>query len=368
MATETLRKTSSTLSDSGDKPTSLFEFWPTWVMYGPVALQWVWLSLRHRSLTLPLLANPNLPLAGMVGESKHALMSQARGECRQAILTWVYHQRNDRDPMEQARQCIAEAKKAGFSLPFVCKPDIGCRGAGIRLVDSEQALADAIAAYPAGAGLLCQQLASWEPEVGIFYVKDPHTGQGDVVSLTYKHSPLVIGDGLHTLQQLVARDARAGALTHLYEARNRVDWNRVLEPGERKRLVFSASHCRGAVFEDARADITPQLTARIHQIMSDLPDFYYGRLDVKFADIDALRAGHSLEIVEINGASAESIHIWDKDARLLEAMRTLMWQYRTLFTIGAYHRKQGLTPPGLRQLIRHWRLERRLTRHYPDTH
>lgn len=365
MATDTLRKTSSA---SGDKPTSLFEFWPTWVMYGPVALQWIWLSLRHRSLTLPLLANPGLPLAGMVGESKHALMNQARGECSQVILPWVYHRRDERDPTEQARQCIASASEAGFTLPLVCKPDIGCRGAGIRLVDSEQALADAISAYPQGAGLLCQQLASWEPEVGIFYVKDPLSGQGDVVSLTYKHSPTVIGDGIHTLQQLIARDPRAGSLTHLYEARNRADWNRVLETGERKRLVFSASHCRGAVFEDARADITPQLTARIHQIMSDLPDFYYGRLDVKFADIDALRAGHSLEIVEINGASAESIHIWDKDARLLEAIRTLMWQYRTLFTIGAYHRKQGLTPPGLRQLIRHWRLERRLTRHYPDTH
>lgn len=79
--------------------------------------------------------------------------------------------------------------------------------------------------------------------------------------------------------------------------------------------------------------------------MSDLPDFYYGRFDVKFSDIDALRAGNSLEIVEINGASAESIHIWDKNARLLEAIRTLMWQCRTLFTIGAYHRQQGLTPP-----------------------
>ncbi|MEX1057184.1 MAG: D-alanine--D-alanine ligase [Natronospirillum sp.] len=368
MATETLNKASSAHPTSGEKPTSLFEFWPTWVMYGPVALQWLWLSVRYRSLTLPLLANPGLPLAGMVGESKHALMSQANGDCRQSILPWVYHQRDERTPLEQARHCIKQAEATGFSLPFVCKPDIGCRGAGIRLVSSEQDLANAISAYLPGAGLLCQQLARWEPEVGIFYVKDPRTGQGDVVSLTYKHSPSVIGDGIHTLQQLVALDTRAGALQHLYQTRNKDDWDQVLKPGERKRLVFSASHCRGAVFEDARTDITLELNNRIHQIMSDLPDFYYGRLDVKFADIESLRAGTSLEIVEINGASAESIHIWDKNARLFEAIKTLLWQYRTLFEIGAYHRKQGLRPPGLRQLIRHWRLERRLTRSYPDTH
>lgn len=61
--------------------TSFFEFWPTWLMYPPVALLWLLLAIRHRSLTLPLLVNPRLPLAGMVGVSKHQLMIQARGRC-----------------------------------------------------------------------------------------------------------------------------------------------------------------------------------------------------------------------------------------------------------------------------------------------
>jgi hypothetical protein len=367
MVIETMHKSSTGSLDTPSKATSLFEFWPTWVMYGPVALQWLLLAFRYRSLTLPLLANPKLPLAGMVGESKHELMSQAKGECREALLPWIHHQRNNDAPLLQARHCIQQAKNAGFGLPFVCKPDVGCRGAGIKLVDSARVLADAIDAYPDGAALLCQQLASWEPEVGIFYVKNPHTNVGKVVSLTYKHSPSVLGDGIHTLQQLVARDHRAGSLQHLYESRHQLDWHRVLNKEERKRLVFSASHCRGAVFEDACVDITPELDARVERIMKDLPEFYYGRLDVKFADIESLRDGKSLEIVEINGASAESIHIWDKDARLIDAIKTLLWQYRTLFSLGAYHRKQGLRPPGIRQFIQHWRLEKRLTRHYPET-
>ncbi|NJR44222.1 hypothetical protein HC761_01935 [bacterium] len=103
------------------------------------------------------------------------------------------------------------------------------------------------------------------------------------------------------------------------------------------------------------------------RIVDGLPDFHYGRMDVKFENLAALEAGQNLEIVEINGASAESIHIWDKRARLLDAWRTLMWQYRTLFALGNVQRALGHRSPGLAKLIHHWRLERKLTRHYPLT-
>jgi len=165
----------------------------------------------------------------------------------------------------------------------------------------------------------------------------------------------------------VRRDERAGKLLHLYASRNQADWNRVLKNGEQHRLLFSASHCRGAVFEDACQLITPALNSAINAIMLDLPEFYYGRLDVKFRDIASLQQGQHLEIVEINGASSESIQIWDRHARLGDAIRTLMWQYRTLFQIGDYQRRQGHRTPGITALIRHWLMERRLTRQYPET-
>lgn len=99
-------------------------------MYLPVVVQWLLLALRHRSLTLPLLANPRLPLAGMVGVSKHQLMSQARGRCRTAILPWVQFQVGEGSEKTQVGRCLSQAREAGIELPFVCKPDIGCRGAG----------------------------------------------------------------------------------------------------------------------------------------------------------------------------------------------------------------------------------------------
>jgi hypothetical protein len=47
--------------------------------------------------------------------------------------------------------------------------------------------------------------------------------------------------------------------------------------------------------------------------------------------------------------------------------RTLFFQYRTLFEIGAHQRRQGAKPPRLIELLRAWRHERALTRQYPST-
>ena len=350
-----------------EKTTSFFEFWPGWIMYLPVVVQWLVLGLKHRSLTLPFLANPELHLSGMVGVPKSALMSRAKGRAAETILPWIAYPISESVAALQAEKCIAQAANAGIKLPFACKPDIGCRGVGVKLVESKQQLTEIIASYPPHSRLLCQKLASYESEVGIFYVRDPKSGRSKIPSMTLKTLPRVVGDGKHTLGELVGRDPRAGKLSFLYYERHKNRWNSVPKMGESVRLVFSASHSKGAIFTDARGHITPQLTEAITQIMQGLPNFYYGRLDVKFRDLQSLKLGQNLEVVEINGASAESIHIWDKNTRFTEAMRALLWQYRTLFTIGAHHRARGLCPPSLSEFLTALKTERRLTKYYPLT-
>jgi hypothetical protein len=350
-----------------DKPTSFFEFWPSKLMYAPVAIQWLVLSIRHASLTLPLLANPRLNLAGMVGVTKSELMEQAQGLCHDSILAWKKFMTTDLPADTQAKQWSTEVEKIGIHYPFVCKPDIGCRGSGVKLVQNEVELASVIKSYPINTSLLIQKLASYESEAGIFFVKLPHQDQGQVVSLTFKHSPSVIGDGQHTLKELLQKDFRAKDLLHLYQNRHQDNWNKILKNGEKLNLIFSASHCQGAVFEDARQHVTSELTNYINTLMSGLPDFYYGRLDVKFSTLEKLKKGKTIEIIEINGASAESIHIWDKKTKFLDAIKTLLWQYRTLFKLGAYHRSHGYKTPGIKKLYKHWRIEKQLAKYYPDT-
>ncbi len=336
-------------------------------MYTPVAIKWLLLSIRYGSLTLPLIANPRLTLSGMVGVAKSELMQQAQGLCKTSILKWQKFIVDNTDPGAQATQWIESVQNSGLDFPFVCKPDIGCRGSGVKLIHNHKQLKDTIKSYPVGSALLIQKLANYEPEAGIFYVKMPHDKQGKVVSLTLKHSPTVIGDGKLTLKQLLEKDPRAKNLLHLYQGKNQDRWDQVIKKGEKYNLLFSASHCHGAIFEDARGHITAELSEAIELMMQGLPEFNYGRLDVKFKDMEQLKKGKTLEIIEINGASAESIHIWDKSSSFIEAIKTLMWQYTSLFKIGAHQRSLGYKPPGLIKLYKHWKIEKNLSNHYPDT-
>lgn len=350
----------------GKQSVSAFEFWPTWAMYLPVVAQWLSLGVRHRSLTLPLLANPKLPLSGMVGIPKSQLFAQATGQCEEAILDWIVFS-VDTANTHQAADVLQNASTQGLKLPLVCKPDIGCRGSGVKLIHHESQLTECINSYPQGTPLLLQKLSNWEPEVGIFFVKEPGAKAGSIISMALKYSPYVVGDGNRTLAELIDADERAGQLKHLYAERHSAIWDQVLAKGEPFKLVFSASHCRGAIFRDARDLITPELTDSINRIMDDLPEFYYGRMDVKFRDVESLKAGQTLEIVEINSASSESLHIWDKDTELTDAYRSLLFQYRTLFKLGQLNRQRGYRPPTLSSFYRAWKKERALQAYYPTT-
>ena len=353
--------------EHGKRAVSRFEFWPLWAMYVPVAIQWLVLALRYRSLTLPLIANPRLPVSGMMGVGKSTIMEQATGEAKQAILPWFAHPIDGRDRSEQAATLFIKADSDGFDLPFVCKPDIGCRGSGVKLINNIAELHACLSAYPEGVRVIVQMLSRYEPEAGVFYVRHPDEMTGTIVSLALKYSPYVIGDGETTLSELIDRDDRAGQLTHLYKDRHRDQLNEVVPLGQPFRLIFANSHSRGAIFRDGRTLITPALTSAIDDIMKGLPDFHYGRLDVRFPNAAQLAEGRNLEVVEINGASAESLHIWDRSASLRDAYVTLMWQYRTLFRIGAATRRNGAATPPWREVLAHWRAEHQLVAFHPPT-
>ncbi len=352
--------------DLRGRTTSYFEFWPMWLMYIPVVIQWILLSLRYRSFSLPLIASPAVPLSGMVGVAKSAVFDVAGPDAREWILPWMIYEVTAEEPLHQAQVVEAGLLLLKVDLPVVAKPNIGCRGSGVKLLKSREELAAYIKDFPQGGSIQFQQLSHWEPEAGVFYVRHPDTEQGEITSLTFKYTPYVVGDGHSTLRELIARDPRAGELEHLYQRRHAEQMDRVIPDGQPYRLVFSASHCRGAVFRDGSEYIDSRLVKALDRIFDDIPGYYYGRLDIKFRDLKNLQAGYDFEIIEINGASSESIHIWDRNARLSDALAALLQQYSTLFKLGAANRRRGYKTPGLMALIRAWRYESNLVKQYPQ--
>ncbi len=349
-----------------DTPLSFFEFWPGVIIYIPVAFQWLMLAIRYRSLTVPLVANPLIPLGGMVGESKSTVFMQASGEARNKIAPWIVFTVTESKELTLniASQLMTDKK---LKFPVVAKPDIGCRGAGIRIIRDTQELSSYINHYPCGNDIILQKLIPYEAEAGIFYIRDPHKTKGELFSITLKYSPYVIGNGVNTLDQLIDKDERASHLADLYKSRHKDRLEDILPEGQAFRLAFSGSHCRGSIFRDGRKYITTELTDAINQVCMGLPEFYYGRIDIRFSDIESLMNGKQFYILEINGASSEAAHIWDSRSSLRELYRVLFYQYRTLFRLGAINRQRGFQTPSFIQLVKAWIKEKTLIRHYPET-
>lgn len=356
--------------DTSGKPVSYFEFWPQTVFYAPIALQWCWLALRHRGSGLAMLANPLFPDGGMAGESKLAIFETLTGASRALMAPCVGLTRSAPGPAGVADDLDAALRRmaeAGLAFPVVAKPDIGCRGVGVQPVRDTRDLARYLEAFPPGADLVLQELVDHEAEAGIFYVRLPGEPRGRIFSLTLKYFPHVIGDGVSTLDELIARDPRAGRLRHIYAPRHAARLNHVLPAGEPFRLTFAGSHSRGTIFRNGAAHITPAMEEAIDAVAQSIPEFYFGRFDVRCESLDALKAGTGFRLIEINGAGGEATHIWDRDTTLAEAYRVLFEQNRLLFEIGARNRARGFAAPSIRRLYDAWRRERRLFSLYPQT-
>ncbi|GLT18676.1 hypothetical protein GCM10007938_24570 [Vibrio zhanjiangensis] len=346
---------------------SPFEFLPAWLVYAPVVAQSAVLSVYHRDWALPLIANPAIKLSGMVGESKHDIFGAAGKRAHQWILPFVALDSLDTKSELLFDSAKIKMKEKSLDYPLVAKPDLGCRGVGVKLVKNDQQLKDYIEAFPKQGRFLLQKRSRHSAEAGIFYVRQPGEERGKVISITLKYSPYVVGDGESTLKQLIERCPRAGKLQHLYLPRHKESLDRVIAEGDEFQLAFAGSHSRGCIFRDGNQFITSQLEQKLDQILGDFQGFNYGRLDVKFKDIQKLMAGNDFDILEINGASSEAAHIWDSDTSLSHIVSTLLKQYRLLYQIGSKHKKQGHKTPTLGALLQAWREEKLLTQLYPTT-
>ncbi|MGD8230894.1 D-alanine--D-alanine ligase [Vibrio sp. TRT 1302] len=346
---------------------SPFEFLPAWFFYTPVVLQSAVLSMAHRDWALPLIANPAIKLSGMVGESKHDIFTSAGETANHWILPFITLTKSSNHTDGLLNESLQKLDAANLSYPLVAKPDLGCRGVGVKLIHSNQQLRDYIESFPLSGRFLLQKKSPYSAEAGVFYVRQPGETKGRVISITLKYSPYVVGDGQSTLQQLIEKCPRAGKLQHLYLPRHSEHLDRVIPANNQFQLAFAGSHSRGAIFRDGNQFITPALEQQLDKILIGFEGFNYGRLDIKFRDIHALMNGECFDILEINGASSEAAHIWDSDARLKDIFSTLLTQYRLLYQIGAKQKKQGHKTPSLGALLQAWREEKLLTQRYPMT-
>ena len=345
---------------------------PNNILYIPVGLRWFMLALRYRSVTLPTISNPMIETGGFMGESKSSVLSMVGDNQKEWVADYITVSRDDRQIEEQLKRSVAMMEKSSLNFPIVAKPDIGWNGYGVQLVEDDRQLARYIESFPEGESYILQRPVLYDGEAGIFYVRIPGEEKGKIYSITLRYFPYVVGDGKSTLRQLIQMDERTKLRADFYlgEKENhlgfaREDLEHIPAGGELIRLAFIGSLRVGGLYRDAGYLITEGLTERFDAIARSMPEFYYGRFDIRFESTDLLKEGKGFRIIEINGAGAEAIQAWDPNVPLFRLYKEFFKAQSLLFRVGALNRKRGYKPMSLVAFIRAIRKQNRLIPNYP---
>jgi membrane protein DedA with SNARE-associated domain len=345
---------------------------PNNILYIPVVLRWLLLAIRYRSLTLPTAANPMIETGGFMGESKSSVMNMVGEEQKRWLADFVVLRRDGEDPQKDLEKAAALMEARGLNFPIVAKPDIGWNGYGVNLVEDRDHLLKYLSAFPPDADLLLQRPVNHDGEAGVFYVRIPGEPSGNLYSLTLRYYPFVIGDGASTLTELIRGDPRTRMRADFYLGGkphhlgfSKEDLEHVPQAGELIRLAFIGSLRVGGLYRDASHLMTPALTRRFDEIARSMPEFYYGRFDIRFESTDLLKEGMGFSIIEINGAGAEAIQAWDPDVPVRRLYREFFKAQSLLFKVGSMNRKRGFKPMSMMGLIRAIQRQNTLIDSYP---
>lgn len=229
--------------------------------------------------------------------------------------------------------------KNGFSYPMIAKPDVGMRGMAVQKLENSADLKNY--ALKANFDFLIQKFIDLPNELGIFYVRYPNQPLGHITGIVGKEFLIVQGDGYSTIQSLIEQNPRfhlqLPALIKQYGDKLLT----IPKKGQEINLVPYGNHARGALFLNFSSKINEKLTAVINKICNEVPDFYYGRLDVRYNTLSELEEGKNFSVIELNGAGSEPTHIYDPRQSLFGAWREIVRHFEMLFHISRMNHQKG---------------------------
>ena len=232
-----------------------WEFWPSAILYAPVALHIARLALRHGGVGTLSAANPGIPEGGFVGESKFAILAQLPE--RWTLRSSLIEEGGVEARLEDLRRLIEFEEQ---TFPVVLKPDAGQRGVGVRLVQSFDEAQTYFRQQPGAA--VVQRYHRGPFEAGIFYYRRPGDARGRIFSITDKEFPVITGDGHSTLEELIWAHPRYRLQASVFLQRHEAELAHVLAAGERFRLAIAGNHAQGTLFRDGGHLLTPALERR----------------------------------------------------------------------------------------------------------
>lgn len=308
-----------------------WEYWPLEAVYYPIFPLWLYLAIKARSFFFFSAANPSIKNGGMAMESKKEIYDLIPP---QYIPKTILVKKNE--PYERVVPALLEA---GISFPMIAKPDIGMKAFAVERLENEVGLQLYLNKIP--HDFLIQELVGFPKEMGLFYVRRPNERKGMITGIVSKKFLSVTGNGKDSIEGLIKQNPRSHFQLAALKTKYGEQLKSVLPDGDKFVLVPYGSHTRGAKFVDDTHLVNEKLLDMVNTICTQIPGFYYGRLDILYSSVEELADGKNFRIIEINGAGSEPTHIYDPKHSLFYAWREIFKHWKLLYEISTVNNKKG---------------------------
>ena len=309
-----------------------WERWPFLVIYAPLGFVWLYYAWKAKAFWFFSNVNPTLEFSGFEGEPKKEMYEQLPHRLYPAT---IYIKAGSAFKTVSSALSVSKIQR-----PFVVKPEIGMQGILFRKIESEKELLQYHQHIP--VDYIIQDFVNLPLEFSVFHIRYPNEKKGKVTGFILKEYMHVKGDGVSTLQQLIAQHPKAQDRKEEMHHKHGENMQRVLAKDEKYNLSIAGNHNRGARFINLHKQIDQQLTTVFDEISNQAGTFYYGRYDLKCTSIEDLKAGKNFSILEFNGAGAEPNHIYDCSMSYQRALKEIVSHWKDLYEIGKINSKQGM--------------------------
>ena len=245
-------------------------------------------------------------------------------------------------PTQNFDEVLQQLKISGIEYPFIVKPEVGGQGILFRKIDDEITFKHYHSLVP--VEYLVQKMVNYPMEVSVFHIKHPKEQNGIITGFLHKIPLQVLGDGIHTLQQLVLINPKSEKLYNDLHSRHAEKWDTIIPNNEKYILNYAANHNRGAHFIDLKEYINDDLIAVFDKLSISINDFFYGRYDIMCNSIEELQQGKNFTILEYNGCGAEPNHFYDTGYTLGGAYKEILKHWKALYEISKYNASNGVKP------------------------
>lgn len=309
-----------------------WEYWPFGILYIPVYPYFTWQIIKRRSFFFFTSSNPSIDFGGMLGERKSEIFDIIPEKYIPITIKLAP------DTTVESVHSLMREKEIRF--PFIMKPDIGERGWMVRKINTEKDLSTYLEGIK--VDFLIQEFVDYPLELGVFYYRFPNHDKGTVSSIVAKEMLYVEGDGVSDINTLIANKPRARfQMDTLLKDYDKAFLNQILPVGEKVELVSIGNHCKGTKFLDGNSWIDDKLNQAIDRLAKEIPNYYFGRFDLRCNSIEELKELKNFKIMELNGAGAEPGHIYQPGYSLFKAYQSIYHHIRVLSKISYLNKKRG---------------------------